>query len=537
MSRFSTTLHILRQPVIWAWVFYIAAYEAASFNYSGGVFSGRAFGNLLDIPAACTCVLYVALIFGSDKIGPLRAKPWLIPTTAGIGFLSLLLCAGIANAAATPHAVLAGTIGSSVLYLSITVLGLAALECFAYLSLVWATRAIVLSSAIAALIAPFYLVSNFFSVAVPLLLCVVCLVLANKSTNPSGASDHDFAARDTHQRAANRMACGTVSLAGPAPAQLTSAIDVQGAPAASSITDAGTSKPKPQRRLPWQLVAGFFLVSTCFGFVESGVFQNPIGTIELITTATKLIAIAVFAAIVFNAEDTGYPLLARTIATLCAAALVLILLEGTHSALAAGILLTGYSIFEATFYLLSVNIGSSSHAGPVRVYCAFSLIDTIGYLCGTALFTVPSVHAGACVAALAILMVITGIWVFTEKGINDFLWTFSDETAREGTGMTPNRTNEDPERKPSGQEHAPTFQEKTRTFAEANDLSPRETDVLQMYATGRSATFIADALFLSSNTVRTHIKHIYAKADVHSRQELITRIDQQAEHQTEQQDK
>lgn len=40
-------------------------------------------------------------------------------------------------------------------------------------------------------------------------------------------------------------------------------------------------------------------------------------------------------------------------------------------------------------------------------------------------------------------------------------------------------------------------------------------------ARGRSAAFIADELVCSPATVRTHMKNIYAKLGVHSKQELI----------------
>ncbi|MEC4176775.1 helix-turn-helix transcriptional regulator [Adlercreutzia sp. R7] len=52
-------------------------------------------------------------------------------------------------------------------------------------------------------------------------------------------------------------------------------------------------------------------------------------------------------------------------------------------------------------------------------------------------------------------------------------------------------------------------------------LSAREADVLGLLARGRDAAYIAEELVISKNTVRTHMKNIFAKTGVHSRQELI----------------
>lgn len=58
-------------------------------------------------------------------------------------------------------------------------------------------------------------------------------------------------------------------------------------------------------------------------------------------------------------------------------------------------------------------------------------------------------------------------------------------------------------------------------YAKDKGFSQRETDVFELLSRGRSAGVIADKLFISSETVRVHIKSIYKKADVHSQQELI----------------
>ena len=52
-------------------------------------------------------------------------------------------------------------------------------------------------------------------------------------------------------------------------------------------------------------------------------------------------------------------------------------------------------------------------------------------------------------------------------------------------------------------------------------LSQREREVLDFLPGNLSADEIADRLFVSVHTVRSHIKHIYSKLDAHSRLEAV----------------
>lgn len=52
-------------------------------------------------------------------------------------------------------------------------------------------------------------------------------------------------------------------------------------------------------------------------------------------------------------------------------------------------------------------------------------------------------------------------------------------------------------------------------------LTARETEVLERIAQGKSYTTIADELFVDKETIRTHIKNIYWKLEVHSKAEAI----------------
>lgn len=60
-----------------------------------------------------------------------------------------------------------------------------------------------------------------------------------------------------------------------------------------------------------------------------------------------------------------------------------------------------------------------------------------------------------------------------------------------------------------------------RTVAARYGLSEREVEILLLLLEKRSAPYIADQLFISGNTVKTHIRRIYEKTSVHSREELI----------------
>lgn len=61
-------------------------------------------------------------------------------------------------------------------------------------------------------------------------------------------------------------------------------------------------------------------------------------------------------------------------------------------------------------------------------------------------------------------------------------------------------------------------------IAQEHELSPRETDVFLLLAQGRSRPYISTALYLSDGTVKTHISHIYKKFGVHTREELLTTV-------------
>lgn len=69
------------------------------------------------------------------------------------------------------------------------------------------------------------------------------------------------------------------------------------------------------------------------------------------------------------------------------------------------------------------------------------------------------------------------------------------------------------------------FSKQMAAVREFYGLSAREAEVAELIARGNTVAHIAELLFVSENTVRTHSKRIYVKLDIHKRQELIDLVE------------
>lgn len=69
------------------------------------------------------------------------------------------------------------------------------------------------------------------------------------------------------------------------------------------------------------------------------------------------------------------------------------------------------------------------------------------------------------------------------------------------------------------------FAQRIEALAFEYHLSRREADVFGLIARGRSIPYVAGALAISENTVRSHVRRIYDKFGVHSKQELLDLVE------------
>lgn len=73
------------------------------------------------------------------------------------------------------------------------------------------------------------------------------------------------------------------------------------------------------------------------------------------------------------------------------------------------------------------------------------------------------------------------------------------------------------------------FAERCEHLAHGHRLTARETEIFALLAQGRTVHGISEKLFVSENTVKSHIKSIYQKFDIHVRSELIDLVNSDGE--------
>lgn len=73
-----------------------------------------------------------------------------------------------------------------------------------------------------------------------------------------------------------------------------------------------------------------------------------------------------------------------------------------------------------------------------------------------------------------------------------------------------------------------TFERKVALLTGNYGLSPREQEVCSIWLRGHTAAYVERELFISKNTVKTHLNHIYAKTKTANREELLQLADRLA---------
>ncbi len=189
-----------------------------------------------------------------------------------------------------------------------------------------------------------------------------------------------------------------------------------------------------------------------------------------------------------------------------------------------GVLSGALSLGGAAFswiliYIVYASVGMSNPSGALWALGAGYTMQALGLEAGSVLgqlavgawgpFTPASAESVANVVNAAVAVAFVGYLLVGLRGFS-FSATFA--------GIVPVTA-----LRPLGDTDA-RIEQRCEALAREHGLSEREMDVMRLLARGKGGQEIQDALTVSRNTVKTHVRHIYRKLGVHSQQELLNLV-------------
>ena len=232
-------------------------------------------------------------------------------------------------------------------------------------------------------------------------------------------------------------------------------------------------------------------------------------------------------AVVFSSEVMGEQLLYVAIVCLALIALVVksvrfvycgsyILVAGGllslplgHSEVTASLVGIGFICFQVSLWILIASISRKRQLAPSVACARLWLFLEVGMLAGGLGSIAVLVFEGDGLLVIFVynMLAFVVLLLFSATAAQSYLSIIGEESlARQSESQ---------------------YQQRVEKAIKAFGLTAREGEILRLIAYGRDTNYIMDSLTISRNTAKTHLRHIYEKFGVGTRQELLDRIDEQ----------
>ncbi len=271
-----------------------------------------------------------------------------------------------------------------------------------------------------------------------------------------------------------------------------------------------------QRRAIAQLCIAMFVISFVDEFMRNQYLESTdllyySGTVNLIVLVLKIIcSVLILAAISERRQNVQLMYKASFLLTMIA----ILFMPYMNSDLGYGITNLGAFFFKIIVMLVTFNYCQRYLIAPVLLFALTRIVWSLDLFVGFFFSEWANNLAATVPSASGILSVVMGVTI-----VATYLFVF---TSSEGDTALLKEDKQDEA------VNAAEYESKCSRLKRVGKLSGREVDVLMLVARGRSTPRIQEELGLSSNTVNTHIRHIYQKLDVHSRQELLDLVEKTA---------
>lgn len=317
--------------------------------------------------------------------------------------------------------------------------------------------------------------------------------------------------------------------------------------AAARVSSEPADDVVPMRELPRgyfiRLVVAVTVFSVIAGVIKGFMaLQQPLssvtdqGVIIVFATGGAAVFLFVLAGLLmreFDISQLYYPIIILT----CLGNLAVPLFGGL-GVIQGELVSIAYNLFILMVWCLLANVANRTDLSYVRVFGwgrgASAAGTTIGWFAGSSLAPMLMENASNMVAlamGMVFVLLVVSMVILNERTIGLALKKTRNVQTNQAVGdFFPNG------RGPEGAlsvEHgaendAPregAWKKSCNALAERAGLSSRERDVLFLLGKGYTIDFIAGELGISFNTAKSHIRNVYSKAGVHSKQELQSMIE------------
>ena len=184
--------------------------------------------------------------------------------------------------------------------------------------------------------------------------------------------------------------------------------------------------------------------------------------------------------------------------------------------LASTLLMIGYMCLQLLIWLALSAAAQRNTAEAIPTICWGSAVSYVGIVAGVMLWLIPNVffapllNGDKFLQDVLIIAALAGLVLYTLLTRRSFVF----DTAIEG--IAPDVAAPQVE-----VQYVDSLASRCEQATTRYSLTSREADVMTLLAHGNTATRIQEELGISYNTVKYHVKNVYAKMGVHSQQELI----------------
>lgn len=265
------------------------------------------------------------------------------------------------------------------------------------------------------------------------------------------------------------------------------------------------------------LCVGLFSVATGYGLTLNEVSHAPV-----FADVSAVVLVGVAAWMLLSRSGSKEDQLFSFSMLLVVAGFIIAPFTFMNDLASANVLLRiGVRCFDMLVWLVVLAVGRRNLLALLPTYalvrCMSAVGTDVGAVAGHTTNDLVGTNGDAAmlIAEVALFVFVAFLWLGFRK------FSFSD-TIRGVVGMGEPTQERAVELEP---EPGQSIEERCARLGAAHGLTERETEIFAMLARGRNGQFVMEHYVVSRNTVKSHVKHIYAKLDVHSQQELIDLVE------------